>query len=48
MNDIKDKELCDEIIAEIKKPRKSSTVSMLVSSCWQSGLDYSAYSRDFA
>ena len=27
---------------------KPDTISMLVSSCWQSGLDYSAYSLDLA
>jgi hypothetical protein len=48
MNDIKDKDLRSEVITEIKKPRSSSTVGMLVSSCWQSGLDYSAFSTDIA
>ena len=33
---------------EIRKPWKDDTISMLVSSCWQSGLDYSEYSMDFA
>ncbi|MCK7536379.1 MAG: hypothetical protein MZV63_38065 [Marinilabiliales bacterium] len=38
-----------EIIAEIQKAMESTTQSaMLVSSCWQSGLDYSDYSADFA
>ncbi|HLN22072.1 MAG TPA: hypothetical protein VK213_13345 [Bacteroidales bacterium] len=48
MNDIKNPSLQPEIINEIKKERKSSTKSMLVSSCWQSGLDYSAFLIDFA
>ena len=39
---------CREIITEIRKPFKQSTISMLVSSCWQSGLDYSEYSADMA
>ena len=37
-----------EIITEIRKPFKQATISMLVSSCWQSGLDYSEYSADMA
>jgi predicted DNA-binding protein len=48
MNDIKDKELQPEVISEIRKERKPATLSMLVSSCWQSGLDYSFFSFDFA
>ena len=46
MNDLKDQSICKEIITEIKKPFKQQTISMLVSSCWQSGLDYSEYSSD--
>jgi len=30
------------------KPYRSETLAMLVSSCWQSGLDYSEYSVHFA
>jgi hypothetical protein len=48
MNDIKDKSVRPEIIEEIKKDRKPETKTMLVSSCWQSGLDYSAFSYDLA
>ena len=47
-NDIKDKSLRPEIIAEIRKPWKPGTVSMLVGSCWQSGLDYADYMTDMA
>ncbi len=47
MNDLKDPSVRTEVIAEINKSWKSSTTSMLVSSCWQSGLDYSGYSDDF-
>ena len=47
-NDIKDKSARPEIMDEIKKPWKSETISMLVSSCWQSGLDYSGYITDLA
>ncbi len=38
----------EEVINEIRKPWKSDTISMLVSSCWQSGLNYSDYSLDLA
>ena len=47
-NDIKDNSVRQEVIAEIRKPWKSNTISMLVSSCWQSGLDYSDYLTDLA
>jgi len=47
MNDLKDPSTRPEVMNEIKKPWKESTKSMLVSSCWQSGLDYSGYSDDF-
>jgi hypothetical protein len=47
MNDIKDLSVRPEVINEIKKPWKPDTISMLVSSCWQSGLDYSEYSQVF-
>lgn len=47
-NDIKDKSVRPEIITEIKKQWKPVTVSMLVASCWQSGLDYSDYIKDIA
>jgi hypothetical protein len=48
LNDIKDQTACSEVINEIRKPWKPDTISMLVSSCWQSGLNYSGFSRDFA
>ena len=48
MNDLKDQSASKEIIIEIIKPLKPATISMLVSSCWQSGLDYSEYSSDLA
>lgn len=48
MNDIKDQLASTEVISEIRKPWKDDTISMLVSSCWQSGLDYSEFSTDFA
>jgi hypothetical protein len=48
MNDLKDKTVCKEVINEIRKKWKSDTISMLVSSCWQSGLNYSDYSLDMA
>ncbi len=48
MNDLKDQTVCREVINEIRKQWKSETISMLVSSCWQSGLNYSDYSLDMA
>jgi hypothetical protein len=48
MNDLKDQSVCQEVIEEIRKQWKSDTISMLVSSCWQSGLNYSDFSPDLA
>jgi hypothetical protein len=48
MNDLKEQSACKEVIDEIRKQWKSDTISMLVSSCWQSGLNYSEYSIDLA
>jgi hypothetical protein len=48
MNDLKEQSACKEVINEIRKHWKSDTISMLVSSCWQSGLNYSEYSLDLA
>lgn len=48
MNDLKDQSACVEVINEIRKKWNPDTTSMLVSSCWQSGLDYSEYSYDLA
>jgi hypothetical protein len=48
MNDLKDQAACSEVIEEIRKEWKADTISMLVSSCWQSGLDYAEYSTDLA
>jgi len=47
MNDMKDIDGREEVIAEIRKPLNNETITMIASSCWQSGLDYSAYSGDF-
>jgi hypothetical protein len=48
MNDLNDQSVCEEVIKEISNPWKPDTISMLVSSCWQSGLNYSEYSLDLA
>jgi hypothetical protein len=48
MNDLKDQSATEEVIIEIKKQWKPETISMLISSCWQSGLNYSRYSADLA
>ncbi len=47
-NDLKDQSVRPEVITEIRRPWKSNTISMLVASCWQSGLDYSDYLADMA
>ncbi len=47
MNDLKDQTATQEIIKELQKPWKDDTISMLISSCWQSGLNYSEYLMDF-
>lgn len=48
MNDLKDQSASNEVMNEIKKHWKSDTISMLVSSCWQSGLNYSEFSHELA
>jgi hypothetical protein len=48
MNDIKEPEARLEVVNEIMKPYNSETITMLVSSCWQSGLDYSGFAVEFA
>jgi hypothetical protein len=47
-DDLKDQSVCHEVIEEIRKQWSSDTIGMLVSSCWQSGLNYSDYSFDLA
>jgi hypothetical protein len=47
-NDLKDQAVRIEVVAELRKTWKTSTIDMLIASCWQSGLDYSDYLRDFA
>lgn len=46
MNDMKELGARSEIISEIRKPHKTETTVMLISSCWQSGLDYSPFTED--
>jgi hypothetical protein len=48
LNDIKYLSARGEMVAEMLKPWKANTISMLVSSCWQSGLDYSEYLAEIA
>jgi len=48
LNDLHELSLRPEVIGEIMKTLKPATAAMLVSSCWQSGLDYSAYAHDLA
>ncbi len=46
MNDMKNPEYIGEIISGIRESVNPSTRLMLISSAWQSGLDYSDYSED--
>jgi hypothetical protein len=48
MNDLKYQSASHEVMNEIKKGGSLETMRMLVSSCWQSGLDYSGYLSEFA
>ncbi len=48
LNDLRDQSLCGEVVEEIRKEFTWSTRSMLIASCWQSGLNYSGYIEDFA
>ncbi|MBI5219147.1 MAG: HEAT repeat domain-containing protein [Bacteroidia bacterium] len=43
LNDLKNKESIPEIVAAIKNPVYKKNLQPLISSCWQSGLDYSNY-----
>ena len=47
-NDLKNNRLKAEVIETCRLPLKQSTIKMVVSSCWQSGLDYSDFLEDFA
>jgi predicted DNA-binding protein len=48
MNDLKDPSACQEVAGEIRRKWDDDTMSMLISSCWQSGLNYSDYTLDIA
>lgn len=48
MNDIKDKALRSEVVQELGKNHDQRTLAMIVSSCWQSGLDYTDHAFEFA
>lgn len=47
-NDLKDQSVREEVMIQVMSARKPDTIRMLISSCWQSGLDYSAYAVDLA
>lgn len=42
-NDIKNPDLQPEILDALSKPYGTATISMIVASCWQSGMDYSEH-----
>jgi hypothetical protein len=46
MNDIRDPSAREEVISVLRKKWKNETIRMLVSSCWQSGMNYSEYYLD--
>jgi hypothetical protein len=48
LNDIKEPGARIEVVREVMKDHKPETTCMLVSSSWQSGLDYSEFANDFA
>jgi hypothetical protein len=47
-NDLKEKSARDEVIETIASVSRPGSKTMLVSSCWQSGLDYSRYAGPLA
>ena len=48
LNDLKYQSACEEVMTEIRRELVPETLRMLISSCWQSGLNYAAYTTDFA
>jgi len=46
--DLKEPEARKDVIIELKSSYSQKTKCMLVSSCWQSGLDYSEFFSEFA
>lgn len=48
LNDLRDQASCHEIVKELKRELKTDTRRMVISSCWQSGLDYSEFTEEFA
>jgi hypothetical protein len=48
LNDLKEPAVRGEIVAELLEKHKPDTKSMIASSCWQSGLDYSGFVMDFS
>ncbi|MCU0459263.1 MAG: hypothetical protein MUE37_09290 [Bacteroidales bacterium] len=47
-NDLKEKSARAEVIESVTMVRKQDTRAMLISSCWQSGLDYSEFAKPLA
>lgn len=46
-NDLKDQNLRDEVIGAIDSAKSEVTRQVIISSCWQSGLDYSSHLQRF-
>ena len=47
LNDIKDNVIAGEVVEAIDEAGSEETRQALISSCWQSGIDYSAYITSF-
>ena len=47
LNDLKDRSAMEEVVSGLRKMIKQETRRMVISSCWQSGLDYSGYASEF-
>ncbi len=47
LNDLKDQNLTDEVISAIDSAKSELTRQVIISSCWQSGLDYSSHLQRF-
>jgi len=46
-NDLKEQSVAGEVISIIDHTKNNSTRNALLSSCWQSGIDYSGYTEHF-
>jgi len=47
LNDLKDKSSVASLVEGIRNPKYQSELAVIVSACWQCGLDFSEYLSDF-